>query len=540
MDAVDIIGRFDSLAASRTTVQQEWEDVERYVSPHRGKFLQDDKSEHSVQWNDHYRFDSTAVTACQNLSSNIHGALTSPSVRWFALRYRDEKLNKNKQASMWLESVGDRLQAELQDSNFDSQINEVYQDLTAFGTGFLTLEEMPGQGWTGFNFSSVPIKEGYFEEDFMGRVLRFYRKLQWTPQKIMSKFGDKTPQKIKDLEADGNTEKLDVLFVIVPRGNKIASVGQRMTQSRRPWEYGYILKDDATIIETGGYYEQIAFAPRWGKTSMSVWGFSPATLAMGDIKSANAARRLQLSMAEKMIDPPVFAEEMSILADLDMSSGGLNVVRRIDGIEVFNAQGSIPVSDHMITQLQDAIKDYFFTDQLQFPRPQGTPMSATEAQIRYEQLAKLMAPTLGRLQNDMLSPIVARGFKMLVRSGELDPPPESVVESGGDLDIEYLGSLARAQKTDRAAATERLVASVANISPVFPNAVDVIDDDAMVRELARDLNISASILRDDKEVTAMREDREAKMQAMQEAQIAEQQGNAAQAQQAAQQEQPPQ
>lgn len=129
---------------------------------------------------------------------------------------------------------------------------------------------------------------------------------------------------------------------------------------------------------------------------------------------------------------------------------------------------------------------------------------------------------------------------MLVRSGELDPPPESVVESGGDLDIEYLGSLARAQKTDRAAATERLVASVANISPVFPNAVDVIDDDAMVRELARDLNISATILRDDKEVTAMREDREAKMQAMQEAQIAEQQGNAAQAQQAAQQEQPPQ
>ena len=531
MDCSKICKRFDGLASTRTTVQQSWEFIEKYVTPYRGRFFYDQKSEHSIEWSNRLVYDSTAVSAHQNLAANIHGALTSPSIRWFDLRFRDEKLNKNSEAATWLQNAGERVHYELIDSNFALEVNELYQDLVGFGTGAITLEEPQGQGWQGLNFKSVPIKEAFFEEDFNGRVLRFYRMIEWTPQQILSKFGDDVPQIVKDMEDHGNTTKLNVLFAIYPRNNKIVPVGEKIAASRRPWEFCYILKDSCELIgKPGAYYEMPAFIPRWRKTSSSVWGNSPAHFAMGDILSLNEARKMQLTMAEKLIEPPIFAEERAIIADLDLSARALSIVGDIDKIEAFRSEGSLPVSDHMITQLQDAVKDYFFTDQLQFPRPQATPMSATEASIRMEQLAKLLGPTLGRLQNDMLDPIVSRSFKMLARDGQIEPPPQSVVDANAEFDVEYLGSLSRAQRSDQAASVERLVSTVASLAEVFPKALDVIDADEMVRYLGRDLNVPAAILKGEDKV---KQERKAAQEQQQAAMAAEQQraeGEAMQAQ----------
>ena len=361
----------------------------------------------------------------------------------------------------------------------------------------------------------------------MGRVLRFYRELKWTPSQIISKFGDQVPTSVTDKAETGDITKLSVLFAIYPRNNRIVPVGQKVAASRRPWEYTYILLDSAEQLgKPGGYYEMPAFVPRWEKTSDSIWGNSPAHKSMGDIMSLNEARKMQLRMAEKLIDPPIFAEERAILGDLDMSAAGLSILRSIDGIKVFDSKGSIPVSDHMITQLQEAVKDYFFVDQLTFPRPQGTPMSATEVMVRQDNMARFMAPTMARLQNDMLDPIISRAFKMLWRAGQLEDPPAILAETNAQFDVIYLGSLSRAQNSDRAASMERLVGNVANLAEVFPQALDVIDADGFVRDMARDLNVSATILRDDKEVMMLRTARAQEQQAMQQAVVAQQQGEA--------------
>jgi hypothetical protein len=513
-----------------------WEAIERFITPYRGRMFEDQKSEHQIDFfNGRQIYDSTAVMAHRNLSASIHGSLTSPTLRWFDLRFRDEALNRKKGPTKWIQDVGERVHFELQDSNFDLEINKVYQDLVGFGTAMLVLEEGPQGDWGGLDFTSVPLKEVFFETAHNGTsVLRFYRAIQWTPQQILSKFGDDVPQSIKEMDKKGNTEKQDVLFCIFPRNNKIMKWGEKVAPSRRPWSFVYLLKNGAERLgKEGGYYEMPSFAGRWAVTNSSQWGNSPAMDALGDVLTLNQVVKDDLRAKAKMIDPPILAEERSIITDLNMDPATLSLVRSVNGIIPFQTGASLQASDITIDRLQSAIRNYFMVDRIDFPDLQPQPMTATEAQIRYERMQRYMGATLAQIRNDVLNPIVTRAVNMMIREGLIEAPPEEVVEAGGQYDIVYLGSLTRAQQVDEVAAIERTMMTAANLGEVYPDGLDVIDAQEGVRLIGRKLNAPATLMRDEAEVKKIVDKRQADMQRMQEAQIAQTEGDALQSQVAA-------
>jgi hypothetical protein len=100
----------------------------------------------------------------------------------------------------------------------------------------------------------------------------------------------------------------------------------------------------------------------------------------------------------------------------------------------------------------------------------------------------------------MLDPIVSRTFNMLARAGQLPEAPPIVLESGAELDIEYLGALPRAQRVDQAAAIERWITLLGGVAQVMPSVLDVPDEHEVARELGRSLNISPSLMNDEAEV----------------------------------------
>ncbi|GAF90910.1 unnamed protein product, partial [marine sediment metagenome] len=111
MTPEQIIQRFSQLEARRRVVEQQWDDIRELVVPYRGDMWLDEVSaETSVDWRENRNvFDSTAIFACQSLASSIHGSLTSPSTKWFGLRFREDSLNKDSEAKEWLESVADKV-----------------------------------------------------------------------------------------------------------------------------------------------------------------------------------------------------------------------------------------------------------------------------------------------------------------------------------------------------------------------------------------------------------------------------------------------
>ena len=531
MNNEQIIKRLEHLTAERKTIDSTWQTIEKYITPYRGQFFEDQTSEHEQNWRKREIFDSTAVNACQTLSASIHGSITSPAFRWFDLQFRVDQLNQTQEAKEWLDDTADRIYNALQESNFNLEVGECYTDLVSYGTS-VVLEEFTGDELTGENieltFSAVPIKEAYFEEDHKGGIATFYRRLMWTPSQIISKFGEENvPEKINALQAKGHTDRMEVIYCIWKRKG-IDDVDGIVAPEKRPYAYRYILKEGCCELgEEGGYYEMPAYAPRWRKTSESKWGNSPAMNALNDVLTLNELVELILRSAEKVIDPPWVTTMNNIMSDLDMRPAGLNVVRDPSKLMPMNSAARFDVSQLQKGDLVQAIQKAFYMDQLQLK--DSPAMTATETMARMELMQRTLGPTLGRLQSDLLDPLISRTLNILFRSGQLKELPESLQKMGGDIDVSYVGSLSRSQKMDGIANVERYLGLLGGIAQFKPEVLDLFNQDKAARDLGVDLNIPAAYLNSDEDVQALRQQRAEQQKAQFEAENMKMGGEAMQA-----------
>lgn len=534
MTPEEIRTRYYLVRSHRYIIQDTWDTIERYIAPYRGRFFKDERAENSVQWRRPFIFDGTAIMASQNLASSLHSSLTSPSAQWFKLRFRNAQLNDDNDAVEWLEECGKRVYNALQDSNFNIEINETYQDLVNYGTSVIVEEEERQKGeHDGVRFQSVPIKHCFFETNKNGHVLNFYRLHQWTALEIFDFFEESTiPDEIVQAANDAAhdpDQKWDIVYCIYrrrdidedPNSNQVAP-------NKRPYGSRYVLLNEAEQIGTeGGYYEMPAFIPRWRKTSDSDWGNSPAMVALADTLTLNRIIEFDLAASEKALDPPTLTTSRGLIGDLDLSAGGLTTVRDINELVPFESRARFDVTDNRIERIRMNIQEYFYIPQLLLPPMEGTPATATEISVRTQQLERIIGPTLGRLQTDLLGPTVTRTFRILYRANKLPPVPAGIDD--GAADIEYTSPLARTQEASQVAAIERWAAFILQLAQVNPNVLDVPDWDKMITDGARMLGVSASLVRDEEEIQGDRQQRQAQEQAMADAQIVEQQGNAMQA-----------
>jgi hypothetical protein len=528
MNSKEIVKRFDALVSQRKSVEDVWQVINQLVVPFRGDFFRDISSEHSVSWRDNRNvFDSTAIDAAHILASSIHGSLTSPAIRWFELAFRSQRLNETKEARQWLEESASLCFTALQDSNFNLEANETYLDLVSYGTSMIIeeVEEKNGQ-FQRLNFQSVPVEEMWFEQDHAGQTHRAYRRHKWTPVQIITKFGDKVPQWVKEKAENpqGIDVKETVIMCIYPRKDKMdADVSKILAPDERPYGMKYVLHKDATELgDEGGYYEMPAFVPRWRKTSKSMWGHGPAMIALPDILTINSLVELILKSTEKVVDPPTKVTERGLLSDLDLEPAGLTVVRTMDSMEPYESGARFDVSQLQRDQLEAKIRSIFFVDQLELK--ESPAMTATEVQTRYELMQRLLGPTLGRLQSDYLDPLVQRTFNILYRAGVLGEPPEVVFEDSGQLDIIYTGPLVRAQRADIAQGVMRWAATLAELGEITPDVLDIPNWDEIAKELGSLEGVPAKLMNSDQDIKKTRKDRQAKMARAQAAAQAQEEG----------------
>jgi hypothetical protein len=499
-----LIQRFEALWSERKTVEQQWQDIERFIAPYKGRFFQQNSGEHSIEWQETRQvYDATAVQASIQLASSIHGALTNPAIRWFEMQWRDPDLRDNYNASTWIEKAGKRVFDELQDSNFNLEANNVYRNLTSFATAAIVEEPVNDftEAWGGVKFMSIPIKQVYFEPGADGQVVNFYRHMQWRASKIVDKFGlDNVPDRVKALYEVNSDEPIDMVFVVFTRHDKLNQTDPLLTPENRPYGFRYILRDGRESVGTdGGYYEMPAYIPRWELTDESMWGCGPAHYAIADVLTLNKMVQLDLMSREKVIDPATLIQERALIMDLDLGPGAQNVVRDPEGIKAFESAARFDAVEATVVRLQMAVRKYFYIDQLELK--ESPAMTATEVQVRYELMQRLLSSTMARLKEDFLDPLLQRTFNLLYRAGELGELPEGIELS--DYDIEYIGPLSRSMKFDQSASIERWITQLQLIAQMGGEAEKVMlvpDYDKIARASAANLNLPTELTRDPKDV----------------------------------------
>ena len=207
------------------------------------------------------------------------------------------------------------------------------------------------------------------------------------------------------------------------------------------------------------------------------------------------------------------------MSDLDLDPGGLTVVSDIDGLKPYNNQARFDVSRERITDLQMSIVEAFYGDQLELK--ESPAMTATEVERRWQILQKLLGPTVGRIQSDLLDPMIQRTFNILLRAGQLPEIPQQVIEAAGDtnfIEIKYTGPIPRSQQLERADIIEQWLAGVAQLAELYPEVMDVPDAQSAVREIGQLRGVPAKTMNSDNEAKAKKRERE---EAMKEQQIAE-------------------
>lgn len=531
MECGDLRKKLSSLMSARSTVEEQWDTIRQYVVPYRGRFFEDTKTESGVDWRENRRvFDSTAINANNILASSLHGAITNPSHQWFGFRFRKDSLAENREAAQWLRDCAQITFESLRDSNFNLQANEGYIDLTSFGTAFLTKEvlETDDGDFEDFLFKSVPLEEAYFEQDFRGRVCTFFRKMNWSPSMIYSKFGDKTPEKIMELYNKGHTAKdIGIVFAIYKRPGKFDSA-KIAGPLQREYGYKYFLFDDGSQVgDEGGYYTMPALVMRWRNTADSIWGNSPAMVALPDILTLNQLVELILDSMEKVIDPAVMTTERGLLSDLDLGPAGVNIVRNMNDLAPFESRARFDVAELNRDKLQSSIRSIFYVDQLELK--DSPAMTATEVQVRYELMQRLLGPTLGRLESDFLDPLVSSAFADLMRYDRLPEIPAVVREAGDPtINIEYTGPMARAQRLDQAQSLQQFLGAVAQLGEINPEAMDKVDWDQAVALMSEYFGAEPKVLRPETKVRQMRQQRQNQQNQMAEAEIADKQASAMQ------------
>ena len=531
MEGANIKKRFDALVENRKTLEDTYQVIEKFVVPFRGEFFKPMAEEQEVDWRRREIFDSTAIMACQTLASSMQGSLTSPSVKWFTLGFKETALNESNEAMRWIEDCENKVYGALQDSDFNLEASEFYLDLSSYGTSILVEEvDDDDENWEEIDFSAVPIVDAYFEQDRNGNVKILYRRIKWLPLQIMDKFGeDKVPEWVTQAHEKAASTKIELIFCVYYRNDKKdADTSKFLASKERPYGCKYVFHKDASEIGgEGGKYEMPAFIARFRKVAGSRWGHSPAFVCLSDILTLNQLTEETLESLGKVVDPSTVVTERGLLSDLDLGRGGLTVAKSKDDIWAYESKARFDVGELRIDRLQGAINQAFFVDQLQLK--ESPAMTATEVNVRYELMQRLLGPTLGRLQQDFLDPLVSRTFNILMRAGRLEQPPQIVTDMKAEYDVRYIGPLPRAQRMQTVDAMNQYIANMAGVAELFPQVLDIPDMDAYAREVAALSGVPAKLINDKKKVKADREakaDAQAKMQASMQA---EQDGNAAKA-----------
>ena len=493
--------RFAANEASRKYTQGAWDELEKYVVPYRGRMFQVDTTEGSVEWDKYDHYDDTAVVAAQTLSASMHGAIL-PRLQWFNLVFKDDDLAKNNDYSNWLDDSAGRVYNSIENSNFSLEADEMFLDIVGFGHGFQS-SESGGADDEDLSFTMIPLKEAFFEEDEYGFPHYFWRKLMWTATKIVSKFGyDKCPETVqKKYDNDSNPdERIPVIFAIFPRDDaKDADTTKPLTPDARPWGHVYFLETGLDKLgDEGGYYEHPIYSVRWRKTSGSQWGHGPGHVCLGDIKQLNQHRLMRTRAVEKAIDPANITTERGLLSNLDLGPRGLTVVRDMDALKPYEGRANFAVSREELELLKNSIKQAFRVDQLELK--ESPAMTATEVQVRYELMQRLLGPTLGRIKVDWLDRVVYNVFKIEQRAGRLKEMPAGLAELNPEIDIEYVGAMATAQKAQLSNDMVGWASAMAELSEVYPEMKHVVNGQELGREMAKLKSIPEKVINGEDEV----------------------------------------
>lgn len=478
----ELVRHYERLKTRRQNFDSLYDDLAEFEAPQRGRpsYLAQAATTPGQRQTDRL-FDATAVEAAAVLAANMQGALTSPTLPWFRLKTRDDKLNQVKSVQDWLEQAEQRMFLALRQSNFYAETMEGWLDLAVFGMKCLYIGERDaagGEPWGGLLFRAKPVGSYVIDEGPDGLVDTVITEHQMTARAAVAQWGDRAGAQIVTMANEHPDQLVTILHAVYPRPNGMAAA----VATKMPYASCYVHQESRHLIEEGGFRDFPYAVPRWAKTSGEMYGRGPGMIALPDVRTLNRADESSLEAQALAFKPPMTALNDGVIGEVDLTPWGVTILEQPDALKALEMGAKFDVGGLFLEERRARVRRIFFWDQLQLPNERE--MTYGEVERRLELMRRILGPTISRLEYEDLNVTVGRVFTIMLRRGVLSRPPDEL--SGADLDIEYEGPLAKSQRSGRLAAWQQ---TLGLLGPMLadPDTLAVFKENVQLDVVIRDL-----------------------------------------------------
>lgn len=514
-----------SMKNERASWDPHWAELSAYMLPRSGRFFSHTANQGGRSHNNIY--DNTATRAVRVLGAGLMSGASSPTRPWLRLAVADPELMDFEPVKVWLSDVTQLILDMLQRSNTYRTFHLMYEELGVFGTACsLPMDDFD----KGLHHYPQTIGEYSLALDERRNVNTLAREMRMTVRQVMQSFGNKTSQTVKNLYDRGNLNAwVDVVHIIEPRTDRDPSIKNAQNM---PWSSVYFEPaagglDARQFLRVSGFEDFRVLSPRWSVMSNDIYGSPcPGMEALGDTKQLQHEQVRKGECIDYQTRPPLQVPSRLKGQALNRLPGGVSYYDQVTPQGGVRTMFEVNLDlNHLLTDIQDVrerIRSSFYTDLFlmlsQIPR---TNMTATEVVERHEEKLLMLGPVLERLHNELLEPMVDIAFKRMLTArgpngeGILPPPPPEL--EGQELKVEFISTLAQAQRAIDTTSIDRWTGSLGIVAQLKPNVLDKFNEDKWAELYGDRLGIDPELIVADDKVAIIREQRAQQQQAAQQA-----------------------
>lgn len=503
-----------AMDSERTSFTSHYQDLSKFIQPRRGRFFVQDRNKGDRRYQN--IINSKATQALRIARAGMFAGTMSPARPWFTLGTQDPGLMEFQPVKIWLNEVTRTMRSIFNEGNLYNMAPVLLGELVTFGTGCMThVDDFEDVA----RFYTHTVGSYTIAQDRDFKVDTLVRQFEMTVLQIVEEFGlENVSQKVKDAWDRSDYETwMPVVHFIEPNPDvdNLRAGGQFKKWRSVKYEPGNDFREKDRFLSKRGFDQFPAYCPRWDVTGEDIYGTDcPAMTALGDIKSLQVEEKRKAQAIDKMVNPPLSGPPSLRNVPVSGLPGGLTIYdgnsqgNKLEPLYTVNPQLNELMLD--IQKVEARIDTAFYVDMfLAISNMEGIqPRNQEELLQRNEERLLQLGPVLERIHGELLAPLIDRTFNQMVKAELIPTPPEEL--QGSALKVEFISSLATAQKAVDTAGIDRLTAYVGGLVEVgFEGATDKFDADQAIDEYAELIGTPPKLIVPDDVVAQQRAERAA-------------------------------
>lgn len=481
----------------------DWQDLADFFLPRSVRFLARNVNKQPAK--NRKIKDSTPLIAVRNFSSGMMSGATSPATNWFKVRIRNYGQEDNYQVKNWCNKVENIFRDIFNSSNLYRILPSVYKQIGVFG---ISVFAMLNDENSILRCSLLPIGSYRIAKNQKGEVDTICRVYMETARNLYDQFGEENVS--KDVLNAIHSNRYEDMFEVV-----------HFVEPNKDYKPDSVWAEDKEFISV--YYEcssgEEKFLSKKGFDKFPYAVFEsevngediypsdcPGINALPDVKQLMSMVLDEGKAVKKMISPTY------------KGPASLKNKKMIDAPAAFieedeNGRGLSPIYevnprvlevDSIIEKLKQSIKEIFYNDLFaMILNTAERSRTATEVNELKEEKMVLLSPLLQQIHNG-LNQVMDWVFSECVRLNILPEPPSEIM--GANMDIEFVSTLAQAQKAVKISAMERFTTFTVNLAQSLDPALKMkLNANKIIDDYADYANISPEQIIPTKEVEKLKQ-----------------------------------